>query len=70
MPMPAARRWMFALPILLYVVALLALRMHLPTGDALPLIIALLAGGSAVVAGVVLVRRHRVTPDPLSSRYE
>ena len=67
MPSPAPRRWLYALPILSYVVALLALRMHLPTGDTLALVVAVLAGALSVGSGVVLVLRHRVTPGRVSS---
>ena len=68
MPSPAARRWMFALPICLYLLALLALRLHLPTGATAPLVVALLAGVLAVGSGVALVLRHRVTLGRVSSR--
>ncbi len=68
MPLPTARRWLLIAPILLYVVALLALRMHLPTGEPASLVVAVLAGGLAIAAGVALVRRHRISPGRLSSR--
>ena len=68
MPTPSTRRWVLALPIILYLVALGALRMHLPTGDAVPLVIALLAGALAFGVGAKLVLRHRVEPARLSSR--
>jgi hypothetical protein len=59
---------MFALPICLYLVALLALRLHLPTGETTPLVVALLAGLLAVGSGVGLVMRHRVPLERVSSR--
>ena len=69
MSFSVTRRWLFVAPILLYVVALFALRIHLlSTDDAVPLVVALVFGGLAVGLGVRLVLTHRVTAQRLSSR--
>ncbi|MGB0769060.1 MAG: hypothetical protein ACPGYV_15295 [Phycisphaeraceae bacterium] len=68
MPFPVARRLPLVLPILFYGLALIALRLHLPTGDRPLLIVAALAGLVAVGIGVMVVRHHRVSVERVSSR--
>jgi len=69
MPLPFTRRLPLALPILFYLLALVALRMHmhLPSGDTPLLIVALLAGLLGIGIGVGLVLRHRITLRDVSS---
>ena len=63
MTFPLPRRLPLALPILFYLLALAALRMHLPTGDRPLLIVALLAGLVGIGIAVGLVLHHRVVID-------
>ena len=63
MPLSMTHRVSFALPILFYLLALAALRMHLPTGDRPLLIVALLARLVGIGIAVALVRHHRVVID-------
>ena len=67
MPLPMTRRLSLALPILFYLLALVALRMHLPTGDGPLLIVALLAGLLGVGACAGLVMHHRSAVRRVSS---
>jgi len=67
MPAPLTRRLSLALPILFYVLGLVALRLHLPTGDRAMLVVALLAGLVGVGIGVALVMHQRVELGRLSS---
>lgn len=67
MAMPLTHRISFALPILFYLLALVALWLHLPTDDTPLLIVALLAGVLGIGIGVALVRHHNVAIDRVSS---
>ncbi|MFK7789406.1 MAG: hypothetical protein AB8C95_07965 [Phycisphaeraceae bacterium] len=58
----------FALPILFYMLALVAMWLHLPTNDVPLLVVSLLAGLLGIGIGVVLVLHHRVAIDRVSSR--
>lgn len=59
MPLPLARRFSLALPILFYLLALVSLWMHLSTDDRPMLVVAVLAGlaGIGIAAGLVLHQR-------------
>lgn len=67
MPLLATRRLSLALPILFYLLALAALRLHLPTGDTPLLVLALLAGLASFGIGACLVWYHHVTLGRVSS---
>ena len=67
MPVPMTRRISLALPILFYLLALAALRMHLPTGDGPMLVLALLAGLLAIGIGAALVVHDRAPLSRVSS---
>lgn len=67
MPLPMTQRISFALPILFYLLALVALWLHLPTADTPLLIVAVLAGVLGIGIGVALVRHHNVVIDRVSS---
>ncbi|MEM9348293.1 MAG: hypothetical protein AAGB26_16920 [Planctomycetota bacterium] len=68
MPLPLTRRISVALPILFYLLALVALRLHLPTDDMPLLIVALLAGAACIGTGVALVLHQRAAVERVSSR--
>ena len=68
MPLSTTRRISFALPILFYLLALVALWLHLPTEDGPMLVVAMLAGALGIGIGVALVRHHNVAFDRVSSR--
>lgn len=67
MPLSLTHRVSFALPILFYMLALVALWLHLPTDDTPMLVVALLAGALGIGIGVALVIHHRVEIKPVSS---
>lgn len=67
MPFSMTRRISFTLPILFYLLALVALWMHLPTEDGPLLVVAMLAGALGIGIGVALVRHHNVAIDRVSS---
>lgn len=64
---PLTRRVSLALPILFYLLALVALWLHLRTQDTPLLIVALLAGLAGVGSGVALVLHQRAAVGRLSS---
>lgn len=68
MPLSLTHRVSFALPILFYLLALVALWLYLPTEDVPLLVVALLAGVLGIGIGVALVLHHRVAIDRVSSR--
>ena len=68
MPLSKTHRVSFALPILFYLLALVALWLHLPTEDTPMLVVAVLAGALGIGIGVALVRHHNVVIDRVSSR--
>lgn len=67
MPLPMTHRISFALPILFYLLALVALWLHLPTEDGPLLVVAVLAGALGIGIGVAVVRHHNVVIDRVSS---
>lgn len=68
MPLTMTHRVSFALPILFYLLALVAFWLHLPTRDTPLLVVAVLAGVLGIGIGVALVRHHNVVIDRVSSR--
>ncbi len=68
MSLSMTRRISFVLPILFYLLSLVALWLHLPTEDGPLLVVAMLAGLLAIGIGVAVVRHHNVTIDRVSSR--
>ncbi|MBX2850812.1 MAG: hypothetical protein KTR15_03590 [Phycisphaeraceae bacterium] len=68
MPLSMTHRVSFALPILFYLLALVAFWLYLPTDDVPLLVVALLAGGLGIGSAVALVLHHRVEIKPVSSR--
>lgn len=68
MPLSMTQRISFALPILFYLLALVALWLHLPTEDTPLLVVAVLAGVLGIGIGVALVRHHNVAIDRVSSQ--
>ena len=63
MPLTLTHRVSFALPILFYLLSLVALWLHLPTEDVPLLIVAMLAGALGIGIGVAVVLHHRVAID-------
>lgn len=61
MPAPVTRRLSLALPILFYLLSLVALRLHLPTGDTPLLLLAVAAGLASLLVGAALVLHQRAT---------
>lgn len=68
MPLSMTHRVSFALPILFYMLALVAMWLHLPTRDVPLLVVSLLAGVLGIGIGVAVVLHHRVAIDRVSSR--
>lgn len=66
--LPMTRRLSLALPILFYLLALAALRAHLPTGDTPMLVVALLAGLVGLGIGFGLVQQQRAAVVRVCSR--
>lgn len=67
MPLSMTHRISIALPILFYLLALVALWLHWPTADGPLLVVAVLAGALGIGIGMVLVRYHNVAIGRVSS---